>query len=155
MSLSEQIKRDIERRLKKIDLAFVAQNSAQLMDKIKNENTKQYKSPAVNGRYDKPYNRKYAKRKGVSPNAVDMRSPGSRSIERTKIRATKASDNSSARAYIAFRDKPKGVIFNLHQTGEAKGGKVRQIYPKGQKQVPKEITELTIRTITAEIMRQT
>jgi hypothetical protein len=58
---------------------------------------------------------------------------GQRDIERTLI-----TNKGAGEKRLEFSDKNKARIFNLHQTGLAKGGKTRQIYPEQNHQIPKE-----------------
>jgi hypothetical protein len=162
MELLAKIHTDIVKRLDRIDLVRIVRNAVQITDDLKNKKSKAYKSPVKGGRWDKPYNKEYAKRQGKGLNNVNLRSNiqyvngkkvkrKSRSIEETKV-TTKQVDN-GVRGRIEFRDKEKAKIFGLHQTGKAKGRKVRKIYPTKREEVPDVVTELIQDTITAEILR--
>lgn len=112
--------------------------AAKTMDKIKNKETKEFKSPAIGGVWQKPYNANYAKKQGKGLNDVNLRANKPKrlkSIEKTNIKVI------GKKAVLAFNDSRKGEIFELHQTGRAKGGKVRQIYPETNQEVPNEVLE--------------
>ena len=109
--------------------------AAKEMDRIKNQETKRFKSPAKNGKWNNTYNTNYAKSQKKNINAVNLRrnKPKSNSIEKTTINVI------GKKAVISFQDARKGVIFNYHHKGTATGRKKRQIYPTNVSQVPDSV----------------
>lgn len=135
MDIAAQIMSDIRGKLTRKQLQKAEKRVLNEMDEIKNQKTKAGESPAKNGRYNNTYSKQYAdKVKGGRRSPVTMRrTPSSTSIERTTI--TTGRDKST----LKFKNREKGVIFNYHQTGTARGGKYRQIYPENDNQVPKRL----------------
>lgn len=137
MNLAKQIQADIKSNLTRDKLQEAEKDVLKKMDEIKDRQTSAGKSPAHNGRWNNRYNRQYANReKGGRRSPVTMRrNKSSTSIERTRIIGKK--DKST----LKFEDRRKGVIFNLHHSGRAKGKKFRQIYPNKDSEVPKALDE--------------
>ena len=109
--------------------------AAKEMDRVKNEQTKRFKSPAKGGTWVNTYNAKYAKSQKKGINTVNLRrnKPKSNSMEKTTINVI------GKKAVISFQDAKKGVIFNYHHKGTATGRKKRQIYPTNLAQVPDSV----------------
>ena len=90
-------------------------------------------SPADGGRWNNVYNRQYAnKEKGGRRSPVTLRQNRERIEQTDTVKGSKGSK-------LTFRDGKAGQIFFLHDSGEARGGKIRQIYPDNDKQVPEEL----------------
>jgi len=136
--INRDIQSDINKSLTRQNLGRAERKVLEKMNIIKNRETLQGKSPAKGGRWNNVYNRQYARRKkGGRRSPVTMRQ-NEENIEQTNIQSSKK------RSTLSFRDGKMGQVFYLHDQGEAKGGKFRQIFPYNDKQVPKELT------ITAE-----
>lgn len=135
--ISEQINLDItndlnsrltRERLKKAEVRVLEK-----MDQIKNRETLKGDSPAKGGRWNNVYNREYARRKkGGRRSPVTLRQNKKR-IEQTQILPGKSGSK------LAFRDGKAGQIFFYHDSGTARGGKYRQVYPDSDNQVPNEL----------------
>ena len=89
----------------------------------------------TNGRYDSTYSEAYARRQGKQGQRVNLRSnkPATRSIE------TVGYEVDGYAAQVTFREKAQ--IFEYHQKGTAKGGKVREIYAETVNQLDPNIFE--------------
>lgn len=131
--INEDIQQDIDKSLSRKNLKGAEVKVLEKMDEIKNRETLSGKSPADGGRWNNTYNRQYANRKkGGSQSPVTLRQNQER-IEQTEIQS------SSKRSTMSFRDGKIGQIFYLHDQGEARGGKFRQVYPGTDKEVPEEL----------------
>lgn len=134
--LASDIQSDIESKMTRKRLKVAEQRVLEHMDEVKNRESLQGKSPAKGGRWNNVYNRQYANRKKqgrLSP--VTLRQRRNR-IEDTQVQS------SSKRSTLSFRDGKIAQIFRLHHTGQAKGGKIRQVYPKRDKEVPESLDQI-------------
>lgn len=131
-------------KLKKASLA-----SAIEMDRLKNEKTRKFKSPAKGGTWINIYNKAYAKRQGKSVNSVNLRrnKPTRNSIEYTTVK------NKGRSGFIEFKGqsdgkkkRPMSEIFQIHQTGGPKMPR-RQIYPDNFNEVPKSVIDAAIKEL--------
>lgn len=131
-------------KLKKASLA-----SAREMDEVKNEKTRQFKSPAKGGKWVNVYNKAYAKSQGKGINTVNLRKnkPNRNTIEKTRIKSK------GTAGVIEFTDQSQGKrkrsmanIFNIHQTGGSKMPR-RQIYPDNENQVPQSVIDAAIKEL--------
>lgn len=133
LEIENDIKRDLQFKLTDKNLRNAEVKVLKRMDEIKNQQTQQGKSPAEGGRWNNLYNRQYAnRRKGGRRSPVTLRDRKQRIEETT----TSSSDDGSE---LRFRDREAGNIFYLHDSGTARGGKHRQIYPDSDAQVPEEL----------------
>jgi len=110
--------------------------------------------PGLN--YDNRYNERYAKRKGVSETPVTLRDR-KRRIERTigstitaqggkvEFENSKESANPKSKSSGTI-----GEVFYMHHTGNAKGGKVRQLFPYSDQHylVPRDVVADTVKIMT-------
>lgn len=106
--------------------------------------------------YNNTYNKDYAKRKGVPVSPVTMRNKKKR-IERTVGSAITAKggkvefENANEKIDSKNSQSPTvGEVFYWHHTGEAKGGKTRQLFPYSNQHylVPKDVKEETLKLMT-------
>lgn len=141
------INNDIEQSLTRENLSKAERKVLEKMDDIKNRETQQGKSPAEGGRWNNVYNRQYAQRKKAG-----RRSPVTLRQNRERIEQTDI-QSGSKRSTLSFRDGKMGQVFYLHDQGEAKGGKFRQIYPYNDKQVP-EALDITAENAVFKLLNE-
>lgn len=135
LEIGNDIERDITFKLTDKKLRNAEVKVLKRMDEIKNQQTQQGKSPAEGGRWNNVYNRQYAnRRKGGRRSPVTLRD------RKERIEETTTSSNGD-RSELRFRDREAGNIFFMHDSGTARGGKYRQIYPDSDAQVPEELDQ--------------
>jgi len=141
IDIAKDIQQDLERSFSPSSCRKAENVALKRIDTLKNKATRSGKTMAVGGRYNNQYNRQYAQReKGGRRSPVTLRNT-TNSIEETKIIKNKESSS------LKFVNRNKGVIFNLHDEGKAKGSKHRQVYPHQDSQVPKEIDKMVERSL--------
>jgi len=99
--------------------------------------------------YNNDYSQSHRKRRkklGLQTQNVDLRMKNSR-IDQTKVQTTGGKKGVTA---ISFQSG--GDIFQLHHTGNAKGNKIRSIWPKSPESIPKTLTS-KVSDIVAEVLR--
>lgn len=141
IDIADDIRQDLKRAFSKDNLQRAEVKVLEGMDKIKNRETQQGKSPADGGRWNNTYNRQYARRqKGGRRSPVTLRNSRER-IEQTETVKGKSGSK------LTFRNGKMGQIFYLHDRGEARGGKYRQIYPDSDAQVPEELDAIALKEV--------
>jgi len=117
------------------------------MDEVKNRETRRGRSPVrSNGIWNNRYNKEYAKkRKGGKRSPVTLRD-GNRRIEDTNKTVK------SGVGTLTFTDQQAGRIFKIHDDGAY--GKIRQIYPRNNDQLPDDVRQAIINTIRREVKRR-
>lgn len=82
------------------------------------------------------------RRKGLSTGRVNLKM-GRRRINQTQIETT------NQKSEISFSDG--GRIFKMHHKGEAKGGKIRSIFPKSPESIP-EVIVTEVKSILHKVL---
>lgn len=146
-------KEALERKFSKARIKSANLAMAEKMDKVKNEESEKFQSPAKGGVWFKPYSERYAKKQGKSLQAVNLRSTfGNRSIENTTVTATDKLGTISfnEKARVVGKNKKRTVnmakIMNRHQLGKVYGRK-RQIFPKNMAQLPQSVLDAGIKEL--------
>jgi len=118
------------------ELGEISQAFLERMDDLKDLQSFRGQSTAINGKWNNRYNKEYARRKKGGRRSPVILRDKDRSIERTAV-----TNKGGGMKRLEFTDKHKARIFQLHQDGSAKGGKMRQIYPEQENEIPKEATK--------------
>lgn len=145
--LYEQFDDIIRPRLNRVNNE-AAKPVAEAVDKQMKENTEAGRGFG-DDQYDSQYSESHVKerkRLGYQTGNVDLRM-GNRRIENTEV-----SQVGGERPGVKIRFNQGGRIFGYHHTGDAKGGKVRSIFPKTPESVPDDIYNMAKR-IVGEVLK--
>jgi hypothetical protein len=142
--LGTQLKAILEPRIAKVNEAVSGRIAEDINIRMK-ENTEDGRGFG-NDIYINEYNAKYAARRGKKISPVTLRDQKKR-IERYAVTTSKSG------AVIELKeDRDMAIIFGYHHTGNARGRKVRSIFPKTVASVPEDIRDLAVQ-LTAEVLR--
>lgn len=145
MTLGDQFLKILEPRLKFADIEM---SVAKLIEKQMHDNVdigQGFQGHRATDRFNRVYQKKYAKSRekaGFQVAHTDLQ----REKKRIKNTFIQAQDG----AVISFKED--GHIFELHQTGKARGGKIRSIFPQsGDASIPADILTETKKLLTAKL----
>jgi hypothetical protein len=139
-SLGVQFAKIIEKRMEKVIPLAVNPALTSIFTEMKANTSagRAFKGQKYKNTYSESHSRA-RKRFGLSGNKPVVLRYKTRSIEQSSLPQTVdvATEGGIQKASeIGFMNQESGVIFKYHQTGKAKGGYVRKIFPEFWKEVP-------------------